>query len=165
MDPYWRCSRHRLDVRSREDYDLHLGQHLTVNEFRRRYLKEDPMTRPYKDLSAAELDAELARQLPRGRRTVDPPPGSLEVTAYGDTYRTFLSNSSSTAGTGTTSNTVYWSPTVTSDGMFETDYVVGPDGKPKAIETRPRAAERAIPEDDDIAWLRRRVNEVCWVPA
>jgi len=132
------------------------------------------MTRPYFNHTGKELDDELGRQLgrqvPRGRRTVDWDADTVEVTAFGDTQRSFLVhesanlNNSFSTGANTT-NTVYWSPTVTSNGMFETTYVVAADGKARVKETKARPVEGSAKAESDMDWLERRVDEVCWVPA
>jgi len=128
------------------------------------------MARPYSNLTGKELDDELGRQVPRGRRTVDWDADTVDVTTFGDTQRSFLAMhesamTNSVSNGTTTTNIVYWSPTVTSNGMFETTYVVAADGKAKVKETKARPAEGGAKAESDMDWLERRVDEVCWVPA
>jgi hypothetical protein len=93
----------------------------------------------------------------------------IEVTVYGDTQRRWTmpyeltSNTIVTNTTGSTlSNVLYTDPIYSNPGQIVTTYQVGVDGLPVAVS---RLGENVAKKEDPLAWLKRRVNEICWVPA
>lgn len=130
--------------------------------------------RPYKGLTDRELDAVLAQKLADGR------PDPIEVTAFGDTKRTFIvpdnytyqlvTNNTSTITTSpylSNSTTLWTGPLFTQpQPALETIFRVGSDGQPEAVSKLvSKPSEGSIRNETDMAWLKRRVAEVCWIPA
>jgi len=115
---------------------------------------ETMMSRPYEKLTGSELSRILAGQLQHGaplQRAVsmsshDP----VEVTAYGDKNRSWLVD-----GAVTTSQNV------------ETTFRVGADGRPEAVTRLVSAPSKTSARnggESELAWLKRRVDEICWSP-
>jgi hypothetical protein len=116
--------------------------------------------------------AELSRTLARAVRT----PSNIQkvdATLFGETQRTYLMGgdavSLTNATTSTsqdliyTTNTVSW-PASGQQWVLEDQYLWAEGEKPQRIG--PTKVREAGPGDEtDMAWLARRVREICWVPA
>jgi len=116
------------------------------------------MTRPYEKLNGSELSRILAEQLQSGGpinpkpTAAYPPPGAIETTAFGDANRR-----SWLAG-----------PVTNSLGQnVETTFRVGADGRPEAVTrlvSTPAKTSVRNGGESELAWLKRRVDEICWRP-
>lgn len=126
--------------------------------------------RPYKGLSNDDLFKELSRQL----EGIQPHPDAVEVTAFGDTERKWLvPNTVTSFGSATTLTNVYYPANSSASWdwrygnstvpyQIDTEYRVGRNGQPEAVT---RLVEGAAKPESDMDWLKRRVREICWVPA
>jgi hypothetical protein len=119
--------------------------------------------RPYKALSSAQLSNTLADQLAAGR---------VDATAFGERNKTYLASTPlTTTSPYFETNSKLWSqPVFTSTSnstAVETVFRVGADGRPEAVT---RLVDKPMPDsvrnagESDLAWLKRRVSEICWSP-
>ena len=133
------------------DQTYHLGGRVIT-----RQALEALMTRPYEKLTGSELSRIMAEQLQRGaplQRSVsasshDP----IEVTAFGDKNRSWLVDGSTTNSLGQN---------------VETTFRVGADGRPEAVTRlvdKPSKTSARNGGESELAWLKRRVDEICWRP-
>lgn len=117
-------------------------------EYAQRLVDEEKqrMSRPYSKLTASELSRVFAEQLSAGGPIQPPKP--VEITAFGDTNRS-------------------WIMPTNDPQTVETTFRVGPDGRPEAVtrlvNTPSKGAVRNGGESE-LAWLKRRVDEICWRP-
>lgn len=130
--------------------------------------------RKYQNLSGRELEAELATQL---KTPVEG--GAIEVTAFGDANRSWLlpdrlygasHTVTSNAATIDSDDVVYSTNTFDMGSgrkyTLEQAYLHGKDGTIKAVgPTKVREREESKGRETNIEWLRRRVDEILWVPA
>lgn len=101
--------------------------------------------RPYRDLTSSQLSSLLSGQLKTGGRL-----DAVEVTTFGDANRSWLLGD-----------------TVTSQNV-ETTFRVGADGRPEAVTrlvASPSPTSVRNGGETELAWLRRRVSEICWRPS
>jgi len=126
-------------------------------------------SRPYADLNSSELNATLGRAL-------GTPGGYVDATAFGDTARTYLLHSPKDALVSTsnatmkdaygdlitTSNTVRM-PSTGQEWVLEDTYEWS-DGQATRVQAT-KVIEGGLKPESDIVWLRRRIAEICWVPA
>ena len=107
------------------------------------------MTRPYEKLTGSELSRVFADQLQSGGPIQRPKP--VEATAFGDTNRSWL------MGDGT----------ISGSSNVETTFRVGADGRPEAVTCLVDAPSKGAARnggESELAWLKRRVDEICWSP-
>jgi len=100
--------------------------------------------RSLKNKTGAELAQILGDQL-QARSTYHAP---LEVTAFGDTNRNYLLGLDGTASQN-----------------VETTFRVGADGRPEAVTRLVDAPSKGAARnggESEMAWLKRRVDEICW---
>jgi hypothetical protein len=126
--------------------------------------------RPYGDLSARDLERELAMQL--NSPVEGGPVEMIETTAFGDTQRTWLMGNPSHAITSnartisgefvTTDNTVSV-PATGQQWKLNQTYLYKKDGTVKAIG-KTKVRDMIHHPETDLEWLRRRIDEVLWVP-
>ena len=104
--------------------------------------------RPYGKLTGSELSRILAAQLETGGPIQRPKP--VETTAFGDTNRSWLVDGA-----------------VTANQNVETTFRVGADGRPEAVTrlvSTPAKTSVRNGGESELAWLKRRVDEICWRP-
>lgn len=129
---------------------------------------KDPK-RPYGDLSARDLERELAMQI---HSPVEG--GAIEVTAFGDTQRSWLvpdygashkitSNARTIDGEFVQTSNSVAVPATGQKWTLEQTYLYKKDGTVKAIG-KTKVRDMIHHPETDLEWLRRRVDEVLWVP-
>lgn len=128
--------------------------------------------RPYKDLSSRDLSQLFSDQLRAGRNPVSDYNNSFDKWVFNAKFHNSNTTSDSVNASGyLTSKTLLWSDpifTTPPAQAVETTFRVGPDGRPEAVTKlvdKPKADSVRNAGESDLAWLRRRVSEVCWVPA
>jgi len=112
--------------------------------------------RPYSKLTGSELSRVFAEQLQSGGPLQPSVKASrhdpVEVTAFGDKQRSWLVDGS----------------TINSLGQnVETTFRVGADGRPEAVTrlvNTPAKTSVRNGGESELAWLKRRVDEICWRP-
>jgi hypothetical protein len=100
--------------------------------------------RPYSKLTSSQLAQTLSDQLSGATRA------PLDATAFGETNRTYLASS-----------------VMSSTSNVETVFRVGADGRPEAVTRLVEAPSKSSVRnagESELAWLRRRVDEICWRP-
>jgi hypothetical protein len=105
--------------------------------------------RPYQTKTGSELSRILANQLTQSRAK-NPSYDPIEVTAFGDAGRSWLVDGA-----------------VTSTANVETTFRVGADGRPEAVTRlvdKPSVGAARNGGESELAWLKRRVDEICWRP-
>jgi len=96
--------------------------------------------RPYSKLTSSQLAQTLSDQLTGTR------PAPLDASIFGDPNNAYL----------------------TSTSNVETVFRVGADGRPEAVTRlvdKPSAGAARNGGESELAWLKRRVDEICWRPA